>query len=358
MGEKEKRTTIYDVARRAQVSPATVSHVLNGTAPISQETRERILEAVRTLDYRRNANARSLRTANSQIIGVILQDIASEYYATTAAAILQCAQKEGLVVLTIDLHYDHNILKKSVTALVERRVDGLIFVGGTQDEDAIRMAIDAGVPVVLGDRYLTGYSCVEFNNFETSRALVHALYETGHRRFAYFGEKIEWQQNLEQRLGGYQQGLAECGVPEADRMLLLDPALGFAKMGRAYEAFGEMLEQTPTGRRPDVVLASNDMVAQGAISASLRHGLRVPEDIAVVGFDNISLSAFSTPSITTVAQDPAWLGVACFDMLARRRKGKENATERVMLHQQIVVRESAPLDPEVLAKEGLTVLQD
>ncbi len=353
-GAEKKRTTIYDVARHAGVSPATVSHVLNSTAPISQETQERIFEAIRALDYRRNANARSLRTQSSQIIGVILQDISSEYYAQSAAAVLECAQKQGLVVLTCDLHFDHNILKKSVTALVERRVDGLIFIGGAKDESAIRMALASGVPVVLGDRYLEGFPCVEFNNFDTVRSLTLALGQSGYRRFGYFGEKVDWQENLSRRFGGFMQGLDDLGIPESDRTVVLDPVLNFAKMGRAYERFGQLIEETDPARRPQVVLTSNDMVAQGAISASLRHGLRVPEDIAIVGFDNISIAQYSIPSITTVAQDPSRLGVACFDLLIRQLK-REGPQDNVMLTQQIAVRDSAPIDRAVLESNNLSV---
>ena len=153
----KKRCTIYDVATCACVAPSTVSHVLNGTASISKDTNDRVMTAIRQLDYRPNANARSLRQKHSRILGVILQDISSEYYAYCASSILQCAQKDNYVVLTSDVNFSPQILEKSVMTLIERRVDGLIFIGGEKDESSIRSARNAGVPVVLGDRFLPGY---------------------------------------------------------------------------------------------------------------------------------------------------------------------------------------------------------
>ena len=155
--EIKKRYTIYDVAKYANVSPSTVSHVLNGTATISVETQERIRAAIRELNYRPNANARALRQPHSHILGVTFPDIASEYYAACTASIIQHAQRHKYVVLASDLHFDNKVLAASIPALVERRVDGLIFIGGTKDEVYLRMAVEAGVPVVLGDRFMEGF---------------------------------------------------------------------------------------------------------------------------------------------------------------------------------------------------------
>ena len=350
------RSTIYDVAKEAKVSPATVSHVLNGTAPISVPTQKRVFKAVRELDYRPNANARSLRAAKSQILGVIVQDISSEYYAQCTAGILQRAQQEDFVVLTTDIRFDPNILRKSVKALVDRRVDGLLFVGGTHDEDSIQLAASAGVPIVVGDRFLSGYPCAEFDNFETMYSLTRALYAAGYRRFAYMGETLDRQQNLERRFGGFIQALDEACVPEADRTIVLNPELYPSKMKFSYQIFQQLIRETPREKLPEIVLTSNDMIAQSVISASLRNGLRVPDDIAVFGFDNISLSIYGTPSISTVVQDPFLLGTTLFDMfLERIKNGKCN---NVVLPQQIAVRSSAPVSRELLLSQGLSIHQD
>ena len=351
-----RRCTIYDVAKEAGVSPATVSHAVNGTAAVSQKTLKRVEDAIRKLDYMPNANARALRQTNSRLIGVILRDISSEYYAQCVSSILQCAQEENYVVLTGDTHFRPDIEEKIVAALVERRVDGLMFVGGNQDEKSIRMAREAGIPLVLGDRYLEGFPCVQFNNFETMRAIVHACYDAGYRRFGYMGEVLQNQQNLEKRYGGFAQGLIECGIPAEDRYICLTPRLNNGKMQPAYEQFSAYIRDTPADKRPQIMLTSNDMIAQGIISAILRSGLRVPEDLAVFGFDNISIAVYCTPSISSVEQDPYKLGEECFRMLMRCIRREE--TENVMLTQNVALRSSAPLPRANLERYGLTIHED
>lgn len=356
-GERQPKTkqrcTIYDVARYAHVSPSTVSHVLNGTASISAATQARIQDAVRALGYRPNANARALRQPHTHILGVIFPDIASEYYAVCTAGIIQQAQSKNYVVLANDLHFDNSVLESSIPALVERRVDGLIFVGGTDDEAYLKMAASAGVPVILGDRLVEGYPCVEFNNYDTMRNLVCALHDAGYRRFGYVGEALNRQQNLERRFSGFLAGVQERGIPREDTLVLLDESMNYtAKMTAAHKCFRGYLSHADRARMPQVVLTSNDMIAMGVMGAALRFGLRVPEDIAIVGFDNIALSAFSMPSITSVAQDPYQLGSSCFALMMEKMQG--GACENIMLRQQIAVRDSAHIPAECLARYGLT----
>ena len=355
-GERGKRrSTIYDVAKLAGVSAGTVSHVLNGTAPISQETRVRVLDSVRELGYGRNENARALRTADSKIIGVVLQDISSEYYAQCTACILQRAQEEGYAVLTTDAHFSPKVLKTGVSALVNRRVNGLIFVGGSHDRESYELAHAAGVPIVFGDRYVEDFPCVQFNNHETLYRLVRALYRQGYREFCYYGEQLSSQQNLEQRFGGFRDAVRDLGVPEENCEVILQENLDSSKMKKAFDYFHQgMLKSRREGSR-SVILTSNDMIAQGVISAVRRSGLRVPEDIAVFGFDNISISAYALPSISTVAQDPYLLGDRCFELLLERMRNPRGPVENVMLEQKIVLRESVPLEEAYVRGEGLAL---
>ena len=358
-GEKRKRrSTIYDVARLAGVSAGTVSHVLNGTAPISEVTRGRVMDSVKALGYSRNENARALRTADSKIIGVVMQDISSEYYAQCAARILQRAQEEGYAVLTTDAHFSPKVLKTGVTALVSRRVNGLIFVGGSHDEESYGMASAAGVPIVFGDRYVEGYPCVQFNNRETMCRLVHALYDQGYREFCYYGEALSSQENLGQRFGGFQDAITELGIPPEDCEVILQSDLNSYKMKKAFNYFQQWFLKGHRGAQRRVVLTSNDMIAQGVISASTRSGLRVPEDIAVFGFDNISIAAYSMPSISTVAQDPALLGDHCIDLLLERMRDPHGQAKNQMLRQAIVLRESTRLDADSVRAQGLALYEE
>ena len=354
-GRKARRCTIYDVAKRVGVTAATVSHVLNGTAPISQETQKRVWDAIRELGYTRNENARALRTADSRIIGIVLRDIASEYYAQCTAGILQRAQREGYAVLTLDAHFSPDVLRNGVAALVNRRVNGLIFVGGADDRDSYEMASAAGVPVVFGDRYVPDYPCVQFNNYDTMNRLVKALYRQGYREFCYYGEALSSQQNLEQRFGGFRDAVRALGIPQERCEVILQDDLDSGKMQKAFDYFRRWLAGAPARGDGRVIMTSNDMIAQGVISASLRSGLRVPGDVAVFGFDNISIAACATPSISTVVQDPYLLGEKCFELLMRRMSSPRERVDNLMLEQRVALRESARLDAANAVAEGLAV---
>lgn len=360
MGKRTQgqRSTIYDVARMAGVSAGTVSHVINRTAPISQETRERVQNAIEKLGYRRNANARALRTSDPRIVGIAVQDISSEYYAMCSAAILQRAQEEGYAVLTTDGHFSPEVLHSGVNALVDRQVNGLIFVGGSRDVESYLRADAAGVPIVFGDRFVEGFPCVEYNNYETMYKLVQALHRQGYRKFWYYGEELIFQQNLEDRFGGFRDGLRDLGVPDCDVEVHLPEGLGDNKTSKAFQLFKNNLNGMKADFGKLVVLTSNDLLAQGVISAVMRAGLRVPEDVAVFGFDNISIAVYSTPAFSTVVQDPYALGIACFDMLLERMRNPGKKLENVRLKQKIALRDSCRLDTEIALAAGLDLHSD
>ena len=179
--EKKRRSTIYDVARMAEVSAGTVSHVLNGTAPISEETRKRVMQAVVELDYHRNENARALRTSNSKTIGIILQDITSEYYAKCTMRVVELAQESGYAMLFVCTHRHKKALMDGVMEMIGRRVNGILFIGGVHDEECQVLIQEAGIPMIFADRYVENHLCVEFNNYDTMYKLSHALYRQGYR---------------------------------------------------------------------------------------------------------------------------------------------------------------------------------
>lgn len=357
LSREKRRCTIYDVARYAQVAPSTVSHVLNGTASISENTKVRIYSAVSALGYQPNANARALRQPHSNLIGVIFPDIASEYYAMCTASIIQQAQQKQYVVLTNDLHFDNRVLESSIPALIERRVDGLIFVGGKKDEVYLKKAADTGVPIVLGDRFLEGYPCVEFNNEDTMHRLVSAFYDMGYRRFGYAGQVADSQQNIERRYAGFLEGLKANDISLEDTLIVMDESMNYTdKVVGAYRYFCDYFAQADRSKIPQVILTANDLIAVGVMKAALHIGLHVPDDLAVVGFDNIALSMYCTPSITTVVQKPYQLGDSCFNLLMKKMAGE--ACDNIMLSQQIAVRNSAPISTECLKKNGLEAVQD
>lgn len=341
--ETPRRATMHDVAKQAGVAQSTVSHVINGTAPIGDAVRKRVMDAIRETSYSPNAMARALRQSRSRLIGVIVPDISSEFYACAASAILKAAQQDQYVALLCDTHIDLTAEEKDVHELLERRADGLIFIGGTNDEEIIRKAHESGVAVVLGDRRMKGLPSVEFNNTESTREVVHRLFKAGYRKFGYVGEPVDIQGNLRERFDGFVRGTQEVGISREQCTVMLDPSLHWIKTRTTHEIFRDYFRTVPRSQMPEVFLTSNDMIAQGIIRAAVTNGLKVPQDIAVVGFDDQHMAEFNVPSISTVAQDSGELGARCFEMLLDELAGRPHS-ERIMLDQKILARESAPLD--------------
>jgi len=347
--ESVKKVTIVDVAKLSGVVPSTVSHVLNGTAQITDETKERVMDAIRKLDYKPNASARALRQKRTRLIGVALQDISSEFYAKCTASMLKESLKDKYALMVMDACFDNERLKAQVSALIERRVEGIVFIGGSNDDEILQNVSNFNIPIVLGDRNDGRYSSVEFNNEESVYKLVLTLFESGYRRFAYAGEPLEVQENLRDRYRGFIKGLDVCGVPEENRLCIMTEELHQNKVTGAHGIFEKYFLDESGKAIPDVILTSNDMIAQGFIAAAAERGIRVPEELGIVGFDDIEISKFFQPSVTTIAQDEAALGRQCYRLLKKEIEGKKEH-EHVVLKQKVKNRGTTRIPEEILKK--------
>ena len=341
----KKRVTINDVAHLAGVVPSTVSHVLNQTASISEETRSRVLRAVEELNYSPNASARALRQKRTRLIGVAVQDISSEFYARCAASILEEARKDCYCVLLCDAAFDKENLKKGVMTLIERRVDGLIFIGGGNDEEIIREAQNAGVPIIMGDRHFEDFPSVEFDNRITVRKLVKLLWKAGYQNYTYASEPTKIQGNLRERYEGFLEGLRECGASGEQIRVVFDERLHKEKIKGSFQIFENLISQTEDKEGTMVYVTSNDLIAYGILAAAEKKGIPIPGKLAVVGFDNIQLSEYYVPGLTTIAQDEKLLGRNCYQLFKKVIHGQVQE-RHIVLEQQIIGRESAilPLD--------------
>ena len=241
-------------------------------------------------------------------------------------------------------------LDSSVQSLLDNQVDGFIFLGGSGDETAVKRIANANVPMVFADRHVANFPSVEFDNEETYCRLVHALYESGYRRFMYLGESLDIQTNLLDRYNGYVRGLKECNM--SNKMDMFRRTLFNRKMSQSYMMFDEILESFEEKKnKPDVIVTSNDMIAHGLISAATKKGICVPEELAVVGCDDVNFSACYSPTLTTIHQDAETFGKSVYKLLKRCiNEEKFDQNTRVVLPQSIVVRESAVIRPEILEK--------
>jgi LacI family transcriptional regulator len=326
--------TIKDVARLAGVSVATVSRVLNGSAVVSAPRRGRVQKAAARLNYSPNVAARSLITNQTHTIGVLLPDLFGEFFSEVIRGIDHAAREAQLHLLLSSSHADSEELIAALRAM-RGRIDGLIVMA---PDIAAPMALERAsvdYPLVMIDPGLGARSCdsISISNHEGAYLLVKHLLELGHRRVAMITGPPR-NLDAEQRLAGYRRALKEHG---GERDPELEVAGDFGEPS-GYEAAMRLLALQ---RKPTAVFAANDYMAIGALGALSDAGVRVPQDMALGGFDDIAMSRYLNPPLTTVRVDAYGLGRRAAEWLITHRDGDDSRTPlREVMPTTLVVRGS------------------
>lgn len=325
------RPTIYDVARLAGVSTATVSRALNGTGQIAPATRAAIEEAVQRLGYRANSVARSLVTKSTQTIALLLPDITNPFYAALVGGVQESTLAHGYTMLLCTTEGDPAREEQYLSLLRAQQVDGALVDGLRLPAARIARFVKDGFPIVCLDRDVESDSVplVQVDNRLGGRLATEHLLRLGHRRIAHVTGARELRIS-EERLAGYREALAD----HFDEQLVAHGAFT-EESGRA--ATLGLLE-----RRPDLtaVFAANDLSALGAMSALTARGRRVPEDVSVVGFDDLRLSAFTSPPLTTIHQPATEIGQRATELLLDLTQGREAPRTLHLLEPRLVIRAS------------------
>jgi LacI family transcriptional regulator len=323
-----------DVAERAGVSVTSVSHVINKTRPVSYELRERVLAAMEELGYQPNRLARSLRSGKTQIIGTIVPDSADPFFAEVARGIEDTAFENGYSLILCNS--DANLGKEAfyTDVLLEKRVDGILFLAVGVSTERILDLQQRGMPVVVVDRELPGVnvdSVVADNAGGGWSATCH-LIDLGHRCIGYIAGPSDLTLS-EYRHTGYCKALEEAGIaPDED--LVVRGAFDFES---GYKAAHQLLAKS---KRPTAIFACNDLMAIGAICAAVELGLQVPQDLSVVGYDDVPLASYSNPPLTTIAQPIYDLGVVAASLLLERLQDPSKPTRRIVLDVELQIRRS------------------
>ena len=325
--------TIKEVSRRANVSASTVSRVLNGTVPVAEETRRRVLEAVRELDYRPNAFARSLATNRSGGIGVSVNDLSSPFYGAIVRGIEQEAEAAGMHLLVSSGHADEEKERRALEFLLERRPDVLIVhLEAMPDLELIEL-MEADVPIVLVGRYLADAEerCVWLDNETGGQLATHHLIDHGHTRIAHITGPL-WFPDSRARLLGHRRALDRAGIAFDERLQVEGD---FLEEG-GYRAAKRLLD-----RRVDftAIASANDQMASGAMQALREACIRIPDDISVIGYDDVLFARYLTPTLSTVRQPLEEMGRAATRIALALLEGAE---EEVMhkFEPTLVARES------------------
>jgi LacI family transcriptional regulator len=327
----KKNVTIQDIAKRANVSISTVSRVLNQNAPVTEAKQKAILSAMAELDYKPNVFAQGLASGQSRTIGVLTPYINSPFYGELMRGVVQGLENSGYTAIFSEAYWNLEREKQAIQNLLARRVDGLIIFAGESSGEALEQ-IERRLPVAVIGRDIPRFSgvCLRINDFEGAYQATKYLTDFGHRRVAHITGILS-RQDAAARLAGYRQALADAGLPSEDQLIV---------EGDFSENSGLLAVQSLLlrGQTFSAIFAANDQMAYGARLGLYRRGLRVPEDISLIGFDDQPGSAYTVPPLTTVRQPALEMGqVAAGVILALLRDSSFTPPD---FKAELVMRES------------------
>ncbi len=351
--------TIYDVARRAGVTATTVSNVVRGKGSVGAETRERVRAAIATLDYRPNLVARGLARRRSATLALLLPNIANPFYPEIALEVERIAGAHGYTLALCNTHDDDALGRAHLESLLGRRVDGVLAMAGGLKPSDVRDAAARGLTIVLCnwsevEEQAPALPGVEVDFRHGGELAAAHLLALGHRHVAVIVQETGGIGGTDrsvrmpshgERLQGFRDRLAMAGAPLPERWVLF----GDATVQSGYRAAAALIDDawgasgTRGARRPTALFATNDMMALGAIEAATDAGLRVPDDLSVIGFDDIALCAHLRPALTTIAIPKQELATRSMELLLRHVDGADADAipSRVTVLPHLVARRSA-----------------
>lgn len=353
-------TTIADVAKRAGVSTVTVSRVLNGSDKVKRATRERVQRAIAELHYLPSAAARSLRSKRTRALALLVPDITNPFWTTVARGVEDAAQNGGYSILLCNTDENPEKQLRYLDVIIGQRVDGVMITPHHPDARRLARLRDRKIPTVILDRRVEGWEVdtVYGDSISGARALVRHLIGLGHRRIAVISGP-ESASSAEDRVAGYQLALAEAGLE-------IDPRL--IKRGEYKTCSGEKLAEQvfEEGLGVTAVFAANNAIAMGVIQAAIGRGLRIPQDVALVCFDDFPAFSCIFPFLTVAAQPAYEMGKTAAELLLGRLEGDlETPPRHVVLPTHLIVRHSCgrsklrslsfPLPRDLRAEEVIRV---
>lgn len=343
------RVTIKDVAEKAGVSPATVSRVVGNYGYVSEKTRRKVLAVVEELGYRPDSIARSLVTRATHTIGLVVTDITNPFFANLVRGVEAVTWKHRYTLILANTDEDVQREKSIIQTLQEKRVDAFIVVPATsQTSPHLQEVISQGTPLVLVDRRVRDLAVdtVMVDNEDGAYRAVSHLIRLGHSRIGIVLDNLKITTN-EERLAGYRQALLENGLPVEESLI---QSCRFTQHS-AYELVSNMLADH---ERPTALFTANNFMTIGAIQAIREAGLEIPQDIALVGFDDLEWNQVNAPYLTAVAQPVFEMGNIAAQHIIAQLKGEESSVMEIRLKTKFIVRQSCGAQYQTNPGQGST----
>jgi DNA-binding LacI/PurR family transcriptional regulator len=330
--------TILDVARAAGVSKSTVSNVIRGTGSTAPETRRRVTEAIERVGYRPNAVARNLVRRRTTTIGIVVGDLANVFYSELAKLVEQRASEAGFTAMICNTDGHPPSERSRIGSLLEHRVAGIVMLQFSGERSVLDDVRRQRVPLVLVSGFDASVDCVSLDDTAGTELGVRHLVELGHRRIAYLSSGLVEPEADRARLEGYRRALLAAAIEPDGALALRSEHPAYLRTDPEIRTEIELLLRGPDA--PTAFSVSNDLVAIDLIETLEELGRRIPEDISVVGFDDVAIAGLGRVSLTTIAQPTAELASLGVAILVARIAGDDASLRQVRLDPALVTRRS------------------
>lgn len=325
--------TVLDVAKRADVSPMTVSRVVNGSGPVSPKLRARVEKALKETGYVPNTVARNLRTKRTDTIGLVMPDITNPFFTHVVRGMELAARDAGLLLLLTNTDQRPDEEHRVVATLLQRQVDGMLAIPAGTCADTVRLCQEAEVPLVIVDRRpeTPGVDVVRADAEGGSYELGVLLADLGHQHLAAITGP-EYVPTAVDRAAGFIKAVQEAGLPAPTVVH------GDFSLESGHDMTLELMKQDP---RPTAIFAANNFLAIGTQHAIEQLGLSIPEDLALVGLDDLPAEMVTFPFLTVAAQPAEEMGRRAVELLLKRIKEPDGGAEEILLPTELIIRRSS-----------------
>jgi LacI family transcriptional regulator len=334
----EKLPTIKDVANIANVSISTVSRVINNKSIISENTRKKILKVIKEINYEPNYIARSLSKNKTNTIGIILEDIINPFFSEIAKGIEKTLQKNSYIMLLTDSEFDAENELQITKTLLRNRVDGIIIAPINNQSESLKLLQKMNIPffAINCRAMVENFNWISSNNLKGGYIATQYLIKLGHKRIMYIRGADD--QPSKDKYLGFKKAVLENKLNFADQIILNEKAKN-EKDGR--KIMKKFLEKRNPGEIPTAIFATNDDVALGVLEVLAIKNIKVPEDISLIGYDDIKISGYNNISLTTIRQEKFKMGyIAAQELLSKIEFNEKDIVKNFLLEPRLIIRKS------------------
>ncbi|MBS4198159.1 LacI family DNA-binding transcriptional regulator [Bacillus sp. FJAT-49732] len=324
------KPTIYDVAKAAGVSIATVSKVINNTGKMRDTTREKVKDTMKKLNYQPSLMASALTGKGTETLGLLVPDISNPFFSQIAKTIEDRAHENGMSVIICSTDENTDKEKKYVELLQRKHVDGMIVASSYHNIEILKEVVNRNTPLVMltQDDAGLGVTSISVDDFKGGYEATSHLISEGHRDIAIIAE---YAKSSKQRIYGYLEAHEEQGLETSEDHIFRT----IASIENGRESLRKIVQK---GKVPTGIFACNDLIAVGVIQEAKEMGLKIPEDLSIVGFDNTILATTTVPGLTTIAQPITEMGNRVVDVIISEIKNKNQTKERILFKPQLIIR--------------------